>query len=207
MTSTIRILIADDHAIVRYGLSSLFSIQRDMTVVGQARNGLEAVELAAKEKPDVVIMDLVMPKMDGAEATVEIKKSLPKCKVIILTSFGTADGMAHAIQAGADGALLKTAEDETLAQTIRRIASGEKVISPDITKLISENPPVPELTDRQREILAAVSRGLSNIDIGKLIGITPVMVRDHLNVIFNKLGAANRAEAVAIALRKHLLNI
>ena len=201
----IKLLIADDHAIVRYGLNSLLSAQKDMTVVGQAKNGEEAVKLALSEKPDVVIMDLVMPKMDGAEATARIKESRPGTKVILLTSFGSYEGVDRALQSGADGAILKTAEDETLVPTIRRVFGGERVISADIRRQMADNPPTAQLTQRQRDILDGVARGLSNADIAKLQGVSMPMVRDQLNVIFHKIGAANRAEAVAIAMRRHLL--
>ena len=201
----IKLLIADDHAIVRYGLNSLLSAQKDMTVVGQAKNGEEAVKLALSESPDVVIMDLVMPKMDGAEATARIKESRPGTKVILLTSFGSYEGVDRALQSGADGAILKTAEDETLVPTIRRVFGGERVISADIRRQMAANPPTAPLTQRQRDILDGVARGLSNADIAKLQGVSMPMVRDQLNVIFHKIGAANRAEAVAIAMRRHLL--
>jgi len=207
MTHRIRILIADDHAIVRFGLNSLFSAQKDMTVVGQAKNGVEAVRLALSEKPDVVVMDLVMPKKDGAEATAEIKSQCPETKVILLTSFGTYEGVIRALQAGADGAILKTAEDETLVPTIRRVCRGERVISAEIRRQMAENPTLPDLTQRQLDILDGLTRGLSNNDIAKLLGISAPMVRDHLDVIFGKIGAANRTEAVAIALKKHLLKM
>ena len=205
MTRKIKLLIADDHAIVRYGLNSLFSTQKDMTVVGQAKNGEEALKLTLSEKPDVVIMDLVMPKKDGAEATVEIKANSPKTKIILLTSFGSYEGVNRALQAGADGAILKTAEDETLIPTVRRVFAGEKVLSADIRRQIAANPPLPQLTQRQIDILDGVTRGLSNVEIAKMLDISAPMVRDHLVVIFRKIGAANRAEAVAIALQKHLL--
>ena len=203
----IKLLIADDHAIVRYGLNSLLSAQKDMTVVGQAKNGEEAVKLALSESPDVVIMDLVMPKMDGAEATARIKESRPGTKVILLTSFGSYEGVDRALQSGADGAILKTAEDETLVPTIRRVFGGERVISADIRRQMADNPPTAQLTQRQRDILDGVARGLSNADIAKLQGVSMPMVRDQLNVIFHKIGAANRAEAVAIALKRHLMDI
>ena len=203
----IKLLIADDHAIVRYGLNSLLSAQKDMTVVGQAKNGEEAVKLALSKEPDVVIMDLVMPKMDGAEATVRIKEARPETKILLLTSFGSYEGVDRALQAGADGAILKTAEDETLVPTIRRVFGGERVISADIRRQMVDNPPITELTQRQMEILDGVARGLSNTDIAKLQGVSMPMVRDQLNVIFHKLGAANRAEAVAIAMRRHLLKM
>ena len=205
MTQKIKLLIADDHAIVRYGLNSLFSSQKDMTVVGQAKNGEEAVRLTLSERPDIVIMDLVMPKKDGAEATVEIKAKTPKTKIVVLTSFGSFVGVSRALQAGAEGAILKTAEDETLVPTIRRIFKGEKVISPDIQQQLSENPPTATLTQKQLEILDAMTRGLSDDDISKALGIAKITVRAHMKPIFAKLGAANRTEAVAIALRKQLV--
>ena len=207
MTQKIKLLIADDHAIVRYGLNSLFSSQKDMTVVGQAKNGEEAVRLTLSEHPDIVIMDLVMPKKDGAEATIEIKVKAPRTKIVLLTSFGTFVGISRALQAGAEGAILKTAEDETLVPTIRRIFKGEKVISPDIQQQLSENPPVATLTQKQLEILDAMTRGLSDDDIAKALGIAKITVRAHMKPIFAKLGAANRTEAVAIALRKQLVKM
>ena len=200
-----RLLIADDHAVVRLGLSSLFSAQKDMEVVAQAKNGEEAVHLAVETRPDVVIMDLVMPRMDGADATTKIRAALPDAKVVMLTSFGSYEGVARAIAAGAAGAITKTTEDEQIVPMIRRIAGGETVISPEIRKQLAENPAIPALTERQISILDALTRGLSNNDIAKLHHTTPENIRDHLKVIFAKIGAANRTEAVAIALRKHLL--
>ena len=201
----IRILVADDHAVTRVGLVSLLETEKGIRVVGQAENGAEAVAAAKRLKPDVIIMDLVMPKMDGAEATAEIKAKSPETKVLLLTSFGSYEGVRRALEAGAEGAILKTAEDETLVPTIRRIFKGEKVISPDIRSQMAENPPLAQLTQRQLEILEGVARGLSNTEIAKLQGVSMPMVRDQLNVIFHKIGAANRTEAVAIALRRHLL--
>ena len=200
-----RILIADDHAVVRLGLTSLFSTQKDMEVVAQAKNGEEAVRLAEEKKPDVVIMDLVMPRVDGEEATTRIRKSLPETKVVMLTSFGSYEGVARAIAAGAAGAITKTTEDEQIVPMIRRIAAGEKVISSEIRKQLAESPSIPDLTERQTRILEALTRGLSNNDIAKLLNTTPENIRDHLKVVFAKIGAANRTEAVAIALKKHLL--
>lgn len=200
-----RILIADDHAVVRLGLSSLFSAQKDMEVVAQAKNGEEAVHLAAETRPDVIIMDLVMPHMDGADATTKIRETLPGAKVVMLTSFGSYEGVARAIAAGAAGAITKTTEDEQIVPMIRRIVDGETVISPEIRKQLAESPAIPALTERQITILDALTRGLSNNDIAAALATTPENIRDHLKVIFAKIGAANRTEAVAIALRKHLL--
>ena len=205
MQQKTRILIADDHAVVRVGLASLFSAQKDMEVVAQAKNGEEAVRLALELRPDVTLLDLVMPRKDGAEALAEIKAAIPDAKVVILTSFGSYDGVARAVRTGAAGAILKTTEDEQIVPIMRRIAAGEKFISPEIKKLLSESPALPDLTERQRTILAALTRGLSNNDIAASLDTTPENIRDHLKVIFAKIGAANRVEAVAIALRKHLL--
>lgn len=203
----LKILIADDHAVVRLGLSSLIADQPDMKVVGLARNGLEAVRVALETNPDIVILDLVMPKMDGADATARIRKELPRTKILILTSFGTYEGVARALQSGAAGAITKTTEDEDIVSILHKIARGESVISPDIRKQIGENDPIPNLTHKQLAILEALTRGLTNNDIAKLQSTSPEMVRDHLSVIFNKIGASNRAEAVAIALKKNLLRL
>ena len=200
-----RILIADDHAMVRMGLKSLLDTEPDIEVVGEAENGEDAVNKAATFKPDVIVMDLMMPKMDGTAATIEILKSLPKTKILLLTSFGTADGIAHAIEAGAKGAMMKNADFSELVAAIRIIVAGGTAISPDIMHFIEEDPPVQELTPRQYAILAALVRGLTNDDIAKQFAIQRSSVKDHLTAIFAKLGAANRSEAVSIALRKHLI--
>ncbi len=206
MEHKIKILIADDHAVVRLGLAALFSTQKDMEVVAKAKNGEEAVELAVKTRPDVIIMDFVMPRMDGAEAMAKIKELVPSAKVVMLTSFGSYEGVARAIRAGAAGAITKTTEDEQIVPIIRRVAAGETVVSPEIKKQLAESPAIPALSERQTQILAALTRGLSNPDIAKMLDTSPENVRDHLKIVFAKIGAANRAEAVSIALRKHLLD-
>ena len=204
---TLRILIADDHAVVRLGLASLLESEKDMKIVGLAKNGNEAVELARAERPDIIIMDLMMPKLDGTAATALISSEMPAVKIIVLTTFGASDGVAHALSAGAVGAMTKTAEDATLVTAIREVAQGKRVISPEIRQLLSEHPPVPELSARQREILTSITNGLTNKAIAHQLGISARSVDEHVNAIFAKLGAANRAEAVAIALRKQLLKI
>jgi DNA-binding NarL/FixJ family response regulator len=207
MKSTIRVLIADDHTIVRIGLRTLLSAENDIEVVGEAKNGEIAVKEALRLLPDVVIMDLMMPKMDGATATAVLHEKLPGTKVIILTTFGSSDGIAHAIESGAAGALMKTADDAVLISTIRSVAGGKTVISPDIRRLLADDPPIPVLTNRQTEVLQSMMRGLTNRDIAKQLGIRQDSVNEHVAAILAKIGAANRTEAVAIALRKHLLKL
>ena len=203
----IKVLIADDHAIVRMGLASILGTKKDLEVVGDAEDGADAVRKAQKLQPDVVLMDIVMPEMDGATATAEIHRLLPTAKVLILTSFGEADGIAHALKAGASGALMKNIDYSELVEAIHEVAKGGRVIAPEINRILKESPPIPELTDRQREILLSMSRGLTDADIAKQLNLTPNSVREHITTIFSKLGAANKTEAVAIALRKHLLKI
>ena len=201
----IRVLIADDHTIVRMGLVSLLGTEKDMEVVGQAKNGSEAVQTALKTKPDVVIMDLVMPKMDGVEATIELQKTLPSARILVLTTFGTSDGIAHALASGASGALIKSAENLDLITAIRQVAAGRRYLSPEIAEQLKLDPPVPELTPRQKDILALMIRGFTNRDIANQLSLSTESVNEYVNAILQKVGAANRTEAVAIALRKHLL--
>ena len=203
----IRVLIADDHAIVRHGLCALLGTERGIEVVGEAKDGNEAVARTKQLAPDVVIMDIVMPRKDGVEATVEIRAAVPPAKIVVLTSFGTSDKISRAIEAGATGALLKTAEDRELLSAIRTVANGGRVISPAVRKLISTDPPAPELTPRQLEILQAMARGLTNKDIAKMFGIRTDGVNEHVLAILAKLGAANRTEAVATAIRKQLIRL
>ena len=201
----IRVLIADDHSVVRMGLAALLGAEDDIEVVGEARNGNEAVSQSLLLTPDVVIMDIVMPKKDGITAIAELREKLPSAKVLVLTSYSTSDSIAHAIDAGAAGALMKSAENETLIEAIRSVHAGKRFIPASIRRLISEDPPVPELSPRQREILSSITRGLSNDDIAKLLGISKASVKTHVLALFQKLGANTRAEAVAIASRKQLL--
>lgn len=204
---TITILIADDHAMVRAGLRSLLESQDDLRIVGEAEDGNEAIELTRTLTPDVIIMDLMMPEKNGIEATREIQDVSPTTKIIILTSFSTSDGIVHALKAGAAGAILKSDDFSTLVAAIRTVFAGGQAISPDIRKLLDEDPPVPDLTARQEEILDAIVRGQTYTDIALRCNISEATVKGHIALICSKLGAANRSEAIAIALRKHLLKI
>ena len=204
---TIRILLADDHSLIRMGLAALFKYQKDIKVVGEAEDGDEAVRLALRLKPDVVVMDLAMPVMDGATATARIREALPETHVLILTSFGTSADLSRALAAGATGALNKDSGNDELLSAIRTVADGGRSVSDEIARLIEEEPAPPEFTERQLEVLHAVTRGLTNAEIGRQFGISADAVKQHVNAIFAKLGAANRTEAVTIALRKQLLKM
>ena len=203
----IRILVADDHAIVRVGLVTLLGRVPDFEIVGEAGNGAVAVSKALKLAPDVVVLDLVMPKMDGVEATTVLHEKLPDTKVLILTSFGTSEDLSRALNAGAAGAILKNAANSELVSTIRRVAAGKRTISPEIENMLANDPPVPELSPRQRDILESITRGLTNNQIAMQFEISPESVKTHIAKLFEKIGAASRSEAVSIALRKHLLKI
>ena len=201
----IRILVADDHAIVRTGLSSLLGTQKDFTVVGEADDGESVVALSRELNPDVIIMDYRMPKLDGAAATGKIHETQPGVKILILTSYGEAEGIARAIRLGAAGAMMKTDDNDNLIAAVRDLAGGKQVLTPEIRRILAENPPDQKLTDRQLQILDLVVRGLSNRDIAELLKIREDSVKKHANAIYAKIGAANRVEATAIAIRRQLL--
>ena len=200
-----RILLVDDHALLRRGLADLLRYESDLAVVGEAGDGEAAVEAAMRLKPDLVVMDLMMPVVDGVEATRRIKEALPETNILILTTFGTSADVARAVAAGASGAIMKDAATDVQLAAIRTVAAGGKVFSPEITRSMADAPAPPAFTQRQLEILEFVTHGLGNKEIANRFGISTDAVKQHLNAICTKLGAANRAEAVAIALRRQLL--
>ena len=199
------VLIVDDHKIVRMGLAALLATTDDMRFAGEAENGCQAVRMAAESHPDVVVMDLMMPKMDGVEATREILAAAPATRILVLTSYGTSNAAGEALKAGAAGALMKTADDVQILSVIRELAAGRRFVSPEISQNLRKTPTIPVLSPRQTEVLRQLTLGLTNKEIANALGIRKDGVEDHLKVIFAKLGATNRTEAVAIALRKHLL--
>lgn len=201
----LRILLADDHLVVRMGLSALIDKQPDMSIVGEAADGAEAVELAAKLTPDVIVMDIMMPGTGGAEATARIKSERPDAKVLVLTTFGSSPDVKRALDAGACGALTKDALQEELLGAIRRVAAGERVVDREISSSLAALSDEPNLSARQLEVLKLVAKGFDNKEVARLLGLSVDGVKKHLKVIFATLGASSRTEAVSIALGKHLL--
>jgi NarL family two-component system response regulator LiaR len=201
------VMIVDDHAVVRMGLSAIINLEKEFSVCGEAANGEEAVQMASSLMPDVIIMDLVMPGMDGVETTKAILDVSPSSHVLILTTFGSAADISSALTAGATSAVTKNLSNTELMKAIRDTRDGIRHISPEIQQSLKEESGEIRLTQRQREVLDSITRGLSNDNIATLLGISKSRVKQHLNELYEKIGAANRAEAVSIALRKHLLKI
>ena len=203
----IRVLIADDHAVVRMGLASLLGTSKAIEVVGDAFDGEDTVRKALKLAPDVVVMDLVMPRKDGIAATAELQKKVPFAKILILTTFGSSENIAKALKAGAIGAVLKSSGNDELIGAVLKVAKGERYLSGEVQQLLKDDPPLPDLSPRQVEILDAIARGLTNKEISTQLDISLESVKSHVKIILEKLGAGSRTEAASIAQRKQLLKI
>ena len=200
-----KVLRADDHSVVRMGLASLLGTAKNMEVVGEAVDGIDAVRKALKLRPDVVVMDLVMPRKNGVAATEEIRAAAPEVKILILTTFGTSDDIARALKAGATGAIMKSATNRELLATVQAVAAGQRVVSAEIEGLMRNDPPLPELSQRQREILDGICRGLTNKEIAMMLDISLESVKSHVKIILEKLDASSRTEAASIAAQKRLM--
>ena len=211
-SNPIRVMIVDDHSMVRRGLSTIFRIKADLELVGEASNGREALDVCDQVQPDVVLMDLVMPEMSGAEATQAIRTRWPHVQVIALTSFQEKDLVRGALQAGAISYLLKNVAAEDLAAAIREAYAGRSTLAPEaIEALIQPDLPSPgvragvsetyELTPREEEVLALMVEGLTNPEIAERLVVSRSTAKAHVSNILSKLGASNRTEAIAIALQ------
>ena len=206
----IHVLITDDHAIVREGLRTLIRTEPGMEVMGEAEDGIEAVQLACELNPDVILMDMEMPKMGGLEAIQNIKDQCPEARILVLTSFSDDETVFPAIKAGALGYMLKNTPPDRLLQSIREVSSGRPTMSPDIaTKLMSELqrssdlPPTEEpLTNREMDVLKLIAQGMTNQEIAEQLVISEGTVRSHVSNILSKLHLANRTQAALYALRE-----
>lgn len=210
----IKVLIADDHHVVRRGLLFFLKTQKDIQIVGEATNGREAIELAATHRPDIILMDLVMPEMDGIEATKQVKKRFPEIEVLILTSFSDKDHVIPAIEAGAAGYQLKDIEPDDLVKSIRKIIRGENTLHPQATthlmknKEPRENPPhvLYPLTPREQDVLSELTKGKSNREIAASLYVTEKTVKTHISNIFSKLSVQDRTQAALYAVKHGLTN-
>ena len=209
-TGRIRVLIVDDHAVVRKGLAAFLKAFHDLELVGEAGSGAEAVRRCQEGAADVVLMDLVMPGMDGAEATHAIRQACPRVQVIALTSFEEKELVQRALQAGAIGYLLKNVSAHELADAIRAAYVGRPTLAPEAAQALihaATQPPAPgqDLTGREREVLALMVEGLNNPDIAERLVVSQSTVKFHVSSILSKLGVASRTEAVALAIKHHLV--
>lgn len=215
MTETIHVLIADDHAIVRKGLRALLATEPDIAVIGEASHGAEAVSQAQALQPDVILMDLVMPHMDGIEATRRITEQRSGAHILVLTSFAADDKVFPAIKAGALGYLLKDSGPEELVQAIRQVHRGEPSLEPSIARKVllelshpSQNLPTTDpLTGRELDVLKLVAQGHSNREIAEELTITEMTVRTHVSNVLSKLHLASRTQAALYALKEGLASL
>jgi NarL family two-component system response regulator LiaR len=212
VADAIRIVLADDHAVVREGLRAFLELQEGIEVVGEAADGEEAVEEAERLRPDVMLMDLVMPRLDGVGAMRELRRRRPEIRVIVLTSFAEDERLLPAIQAGAAGYLLKNVEPRELARAVRAAHAGQALLDPAVAARLVEaiaqpagDPPRAALTPREREILALVARGLSNKRIARELGVSEKTVKTHVGHVLAKLGATDRTEAAVRAVQAGLV--
>ncbi|MGB0388078.1 MAG: response regulator [Ardenticatenaceae bacterium] len=214
MNRPIRILIADDHAIVREGMKTLIALKKNMTVVGEAVDGVQAVEQARLLQPDVILLDLVMPRQDGLVALRAITRENPKSRILVLTSFGEDEQVWSAINGGALGYLLKESSPQRLMQAIEDVYRGESSLHPKIARKLMgqfqqlpQETPATKLTKREVEVLKLVAEGLSNEQIGELLSVSKGTVGKHISNILEKLHLANRTQAALYALRQGLVSL
>jgi len=209
-SKNIRVLLVDDHAVVRIGLADFLFAYDDLELVGEASSGEVAVSMCERVKPDVVLMDLVMPGMDGAEATRAIRQACPDIQVIALTSYKDEDLVQNAIQAGAIGYLLKNVTADELAEAIRNAKAGRPTLAPEAAQVLIHAATKPpdlgfDLTPRELEVLALLSEGLANPEIAERLVVSRSTIKHHVSAILSKLGASSRTEAVALAIKHNLV--
>ena len=206
----IRVLLADDHEMVRIGVAAYLQVQPDMEVVGEASNGREAVDLALRLRPDIILMDMVMPEMNGAEATAAIMKAWPEAKIMVVTSFLDDDKVYPALEAGASSYILKTSKASRIADAIRETLGGRTVLEPEVTTKMmqrmrgTERAPHEELTAREMEILLLIAKGRTNQDISDELFIALKTVKTHVSNILSKLGVDDRTQAAVYAYQNGL---
>jgi len=203
----IRLLLVDDHLVVRIGLRGLLETQADMEVVAEAAGGNAAVSAFAKHHPDVVLMDLRMPDLDGAQATAAIRGKFPEARILVLTTFDTDEDIYRALEAGAVGYLLKSTDSKPLLETIRAVHAGTYQLSAATAARLAERRAMPELSSRELQVLALIVKGRSNKEIGSDLGVAENTVKNHVKVILDKLGVADRTGAATTAIQRGIVRL
>jgi DNA-binding NarL/FixJ family response regulator len=207
LSKLIRLLLVDDHLVVRVGLRSLLETQPDMTVVAEASGGVVAIEEFTRHRPDVTLMDLRMPDLNGTETTARIREKFPDARVLMLTTFDYEEDIYRALQAGAAGYLLKNTESGPLLATIRAVHAGTYQLPPAIATRLAQHRAAPELSPRELEVLLLIVKGQSNKEIGATLGLAENTVKNHVKMIFEKLGVADRTQAATTALQRGLATL
>jgi DNA-binding NarL/FixJ family response regulator len=205
--AVIRVLIVDDHAIVQQGIAAIIDEESDLTVIGRAMDGIEAIERFRQEQPDVTLMDLRMPRMGGVEAITAICAEFNTARIIVLTTYDGDEDIYRGLRSGAKGYLLKDSKPSELRTAIRTVHNGQQYIPPNVAAKLVERMTNPELTDRELEVLQLVAQGMSNLEISTALGITEGTVKSNMNRILSKLGAKDRTQATIIALKRGIASL
>ena len=208
----IKVMVVDDHPVVRDGLKNMFLVFDDLELISEAEDGNQALELCRHETPDVIMMDIVMPRMDGISATRAVLERFPQVKIIILTSFPDDNLVQKSLEAGAIGYVLKNAPIDDLANAVRSAYAGRPTLAPEATMALIRAKTGPlkpgsDLSQREREVLALIAQGLSNEEIARQLVISPATARHHVSACIEKLGAANRAQAASLAIKHGLVSL
>jgi DNA-binding NarL/FixJ family response regulator len=205
--SVIRVLIVDDHAIVQQGIAAIVNEESDMTVIGYAKDGIEAIQLFRQEQPDVTLMDLRMPRMEGVEAIAAICAEFNTARIIVLTTYDGDEDIYRGLRAGSKGYLLKDCKPSELRTAIRTVYDGLQHIPPHVGAKLAQRMTSPELSDRELEVLRLVVHGMSNLEIGAALNITESTVKSNINRILSKLGVKDRTQATIVALRRGITSL
>ncbi len=206
-STTIRVILVDDHPVVRYGLAAIIGLQADMTVVAEAGSGEEACAVCARQTADVLLMDLRLPGMSGVDAIRAIRKNCPKLRFIVLTTYDGDEDIHRALEAGAQAYLLKGMSHTDLVNAIRKVHAGLRYIPASVSKSLAERPPHSELSAREMEVLQLIVRGHSNREIGEALGISEATVKWHINIILSRLNVSDRTQATVAALQRGIVHL
>ena len=204
-TNAISVLIADDHPVVREGLAAIFKTQKDIKVVAEATNGEEALELCNQHSPDVLLLDLRMPKKDGLQVITELAARPSRPRTIVMTTYESEEDIRRALKAGAKGYLVKGAPPQQIRESVRRVAAGESLLPAAIASKLAESMAHPELSKRERQVLEYIANGRSNKEIGQILYISEHTVKTHVKSILTKLDAIGRTEAIAVGIQRGLI--